>query len=62
MASPKEQVLDMVRALPDDATIGDIMAELYFRIQVDSGLRQLDAGEGIPHDHVERRLAKWLER
>ena len=62
MASPKEQVLDMVRALPDDATIDDIMAELYFRIQVDSGLRELDAGEGIPHEQVERRLAKWLER
>ena len=62
MANAKEQVLDMVRALPDDATIDDIMAELYFRIQVDSGLSELDAGRGIPHEEVQRRLAKWLDR
>ena len=60
MASTKEQVLDMIRGLPDDVTLDDIMAELHFRAKVDAGLRELDEGKGIPHEEVERRLAKQL--
>ena len=62
MASTKEKVIGMIRALPDDATLDDIMAELYFRAKVDAGLKELDEGQGIPHEQVEKRLAKWLDR
>jgi predicted transcriptional regulator len=58
--STKEAVIEMIRRMPDDATLPDIMEELYVRQKIDEGLRQLDAGEGIPHEEVERRLAKWL--
>jgi len=56
----KDAVIEMIRALPDDATVADIMAELYFRQKVDTGLRQLDAGEGVTHDEARKRLAPWL--
>jgi len=59
--STKEAVLEMIRKLPDDVTVPDIMAELYVRQQVDEGLRQLEAGEGVPHEEVKERLAKWLK-
>ena len=62
MASTKEQVMDMIRELPEDVTLDDIMAELYFRAKVDAGLRELDEGKGIPHKDVEKRLAKWLDK
>jgi len=62
MASTKEQVMDMIRELPEDVTLDDIMAELYFRAKVDAGIRELDEGKGIPHKDVEKRLAKWLDR
>ena len=62
MASTKEEVIGMIRALPDDATLDDIMAELYFRAKVDAGLKELDEGQSIPHEQVEKRLAKWLDR
>ncbi len=58
--SVKEAVLEMIERLPNDATVDDIMAELYFRQKVDEGLRQLDRGEGIEHEEAKRRLAKWL--
>jgi hypothetical protein len=48
----KQAVLDMIQRLPDDVTVADIMAELYLRQKVDEGLRQLDAGEGIPHEEA----------
>ena len=54
----KENVIQMIQSMPEDISLEDIMAELYFRYQVDEGLRQLDQGEGIPHDEVEKRLEK----
>jgi predicted transcriptional regulator len=62
MAGVKEQVIRMVEDLPEDATIDDVMAELYFKLQVDAGLKELDEGKGIPHEEVEKRMAKWLTK
>jgi len=56
----KQAVIEMIERLPDDASVEDIMAELYFRRKVDEGLRQLDAGEGVDHKEAKRRLGKWL--
>jgi len=47
---------------PLESTVDDIMAELYFRQQVDAGLKELDEGKGIPHEEVEKRLTRWLKR
>lgn len=62
MPSVKEDIIKMIGALPEDATADDVMAELYFRMQVDAGLKELDDGLGIPHEAVEERLAKWPSR
>lgn len=56
----KEAVIEMIRRLPDDARLEDIMYALYVREKIDIGLRQLDAGQGIPHAEVVERLSKWL--
>ncbi len=56
----KQAVIQMIERLPDDASVEDIMAELYFRQKVDDGIRQLDAGEGIDHQEAKQRLDKWL--
>jgi len=46
--------------LPEDVTLDDILAEIYFKSQVDAGLKELDEGKGIPHAEVEKRMSKWL--
>lgn len=58
----KQQVIQMIKDLPDEVTLDDVMAELYFRLQVDAGLKELDEGQGIPHAEVEKRMAKWLTK
>ncbi|MCR4321460.1 MAG: hypothetical protein NUV74_14125 [Candidatus Brocadiaceae bacterium] len=62
MAEIKQQVIQIIQSLPDDVTLDDIMAELYFKLQVDAGLKELDEGEGIPHKEVEKRMSKWLTK
>jgi predicted transcriptional regulator len=62
MLGTKQEVIKMIQSLPDEVTIDDIMAELYFKAQVDAGLKELDEGKGIPHEEVEKRMSKWLSR
>ena len=60
MAGVKQKVIQMIQTLPDEVTVDDIMAELYFRVQVDAGLKELDEGKAIPHEEVEKRMSRWL--
>jgi hypothetical protein len=39
MLGVKKEVIKMIQSLPDEVTIDDIMAELYFKLQVDAGLK-----------------------
>ena len=61
MDTVKDSVIQMIHKMPDTASLQDIMAELYFRQKVDSGLKALDENKGIEHSAVKKRLKKWLE-
>lgn len=62
MAKVKDKVIQMIKSLPEDISIDEIIAELYFKLQVDAGLRELDEGKGIPHEKIEKRMSKWLTK
>jgi hypothetical protein len=59
-SSIKADVIAMIEQMPEDISVSDIMAELYFRKKVDAGLKALDDGKGIPHEQVKERMKKWL--
>ena len=58
----KDKVLELIEKMPENSTIDDIMSELYFKIQVDTGLRELDQGKNVLHDSVKERLSKWTTK
>jgi predicted transcriptional regulator len=60
MTNVKEDVIAMIQQMPDNVSIVDIMAELYFRQKVNEGLAELDEGMGISHEEVKERIKKWL--
>jgi predicted transcriptional regulator len=60
MSAVKAQVLEMIEKLPESVTVDDIMSELYFKLQVDQGLKELDEGKGIPHEELKKRMSKWI--
>lgn len=62
MAAVKQKVIQVVESLPDEATLEDIMAELYFRLQVERGLKQLDEDRGITHENAKRQIGERLKR
>ena len=59
--STKEAALRMIERMPDDASLEEIMYELFFRERVDSGLRELDEGKTVSHEEVRRSLGTWLQ-
>lgn len=59
--STKQAALRMIERMPDDASLEDIMYELYFRQRVDRGLHELDEGKTVSHEEVKRSLVKWLQ-
>ena len=52
----RDRMVDAIRELPADATVDDAIERLVFLAKIEAGLKQLDRGEGIPHDEVKRRL------
>jgi len=59
MKQEKREVLDLIRRLPGDVTTADIMEELYFKTQVDKGLRDVAEGRVLTHEELKKRMAKW---
>lgn len=59
--STKRTALRVIERMPDDASLEDIMYELYFRQRIDRGLRELDEGKTVSHEEVKRGLVKWLQ-
>ena len=52
----KQRALEAVEGLPDDATVEDAIERLCFIAKVKKGIDELDAGQGVPHDEVKRRV------
>lgn len=58
--SNKEIVADLLQRLPDSASLNDIAREIEFVAAVRQGLSELDRGEGITLEEVERELPSWI--
>jgi len=56
----KEIVQDLLRRIPDDASLHDIARELEFIAAVRQGLTELDNGDSVPIEEVERELRSWI--
>lgn len=59
--STKEAMIEMIRQLPDEATLDELLEELAFRMHVEEGLRDADNGDVITHEEFKRQAAKWLK-
>jgi predicted transcriptional regulator len=58
----KEIVQDLLRRIPDDASLQDIARELEFIAAVRQGLSELDTGYSIPIEEVEQELPSGIIR
>ena len=61
----KEEIIDLIRKLPEDATIDDIMYHLYVKKKILAGIKDIEQGNVVPHEQVmenaKKRLEQWLK-
>ena len=61
----KEEVIALIRKLPEDTTLDDIMYHLYVKKKILIGIQEIKQGKSIPHEQVmnnaKKRLEKWLK-
>lgn len=57
----KQEILEAMQKLPDDATYQDAIERLRFLHDLEISIGQANAGNVIPHEEVKRRVAKWLK-
>jgi predicted transcriptional regulator len=58
--SNKEIVQDLLQRIPEEASLHDIAREIEFIAAVRQGLDELNRGEQIPIEEVERELPSWI--
>ena len=61
MPGAKDSALKIIDAMPEEASLEDIMYELYFRQRVDQGLQELEEGKTVSHDEIEQDLSEWRQ-
>jgi len=61
MTKTKKEAIKLIQELPDECTITDIIAELYFKQKVEQGLKDIEEGKTISHEVVRKRMAKWAK-
>ena len=59
MHTVKEEVLNMIQALPDNSTLDEISYHLYVRNKVDRGLKAIDEGQIVSEIVAEKRIDEW---
>jgi hypothetical protein len=57
----KQEIIEALQKLPDDATYEDAIERLYFLQKLERRLGRADAGHTIPHEEAKKRIAKWLK-
>ena len=53
----RDQVLEVIKRLPAETSVEEAMERLYFLAEIETGLRQVEAGQVVSHEEAKRRLA-----
>ena len=56
----KQIVQDLLNRIPDDASLQDIAYELEFIAAIRQGVAELDNGQCVSAEEIERDLSSWL--
>ncbi len=59
MATPKEQMVKVIEAQPEDSSYDEILRELAFARMVDRGLADSDTGRTISNQEMQERIRSW---
>lgn len=57
----KDVAKHVIDALPDEATMDDIMHALYVHAKFEHGEREIREGKGVDNEEAKQRLQRWVK-
>ena len=60
--STKQIVQDLLQKMPDDVSLHQVAQEIEFVAAVRQGMAEIDRGERIPIEDIERELPSWVSK
>ncbi len=61
MAAVKQRVIELIKGLPDDCTVEDILYHLYVTEKVEGGIQAVDEGRTISQEEVEGKTRESVK-
>ncbi|MBP9924959.1 MAG: hypothetical protein KBF45_03135 [Cyclobacteriaceae bacterium] len=55
----REKVIDVIKQLPQEFDLEELMEKLIFVEKVEQGLKQLNEGKTVDHGQVKEMVKKW---
>ena len=60
MLTDKQEVIKLLKSLPDNSTLEEIQYHLYVRQKVQRGIQDVKEGRIYSQEEVEKRMGKWV--
>lgn len=58
----RDQVLEAIRRLPEDAKMEVICEEISFLCAVKEGMEQVESCQWIPHNELKESIPSWITK
>lgn len=62
MAITKQQVLELIKDLPEEVDIDEIMYRLYLRQKLEGAEKDVREDRLVSHEEVVKETSKWFEK
>ena len=62
MTITKKQVLEIVKDLPEEVDIDEIMYRLYLRQKLEAAEKDVREGKVVSHEEVVKETSKWFKK
>jgi predicted transcriptional regulator len=60
--SNRQIVRDLLERIPENTSLHDIACEVEFVAAIRQGMEELDRGERVPIQEVEREMPSWITK
>jgi len=61
MTIAKQQVLDLIKDLPDEVDVDELMYRLYLRQKLEAAEEDVREGRLVAHEEVIQETSKWFK-
>ena len=62
MTIAKQQVLELIKDLPEEVDVDEVMYRLYLRQKLEAAEKDVQEGRLVSHEEVIKETSKWFEK